>query len=789
MAALLDDAGVVLGWSAGAEQFLGYEAAAVVGHPGVGFLSFPCGFAGVARRCRVDGYWCGPLGLRHRDGHEISAEVAIEAFRGSADRVYWLVAAGGEERSPGPVRPEGSLLEEFLARSPVGMAILDRDLRYVWVNGALEHQAGAAREHRLGSRPGAGLPHGEARVERARLRGVLETGEPVTAHLYRGHLVADPGREHTFTASAFRLDGPGGQAAGLGYVVLDVTEQRRARHRLGVLNEASARIGSTLDVMRTAQELAEVAVPCLADFVMVDLLESVLRGEEPDPGDAAGSEALIRAGQQSVREGCPEAVVRVGEASRYHRDHPIVRSLKEGRTTLTPRFDARASSWVLKDPARGAKVRAFVLRSAMVVPVCARGVTLGVATFMRWQTADPFEHDDLLLAQEFVARAAVCLDNARRYTREHHTALRLQHSLLPHHLPNDATLEVASRYLPAPAMRGVGGDWFDVIPLPGARTALVVGAVVGHGIHAAAAMGRLRTAVDTLAALDLPPEELLAHLDDVVRHHAQHAPPSTGAAEGTSVGATCLYLVYDPTTGRCTMAAAGHPAPAITTPDGTLTFPDLPQSPALGLGTGPFEATDLLLPEGTLIALYTEGLIKDRDPRTCRTRLQAALAEPQRPLEDLSHDIIDTLLPTPQSDDAAFLLARTHMLHPHQIASWNIPADPAHVARARALTTRQLDIWGLRELCFSTELIVSELVTNAIRHAKAPIQLRLIHHHRLICEVSDASSSAPHLRHARTTDEGGRGLFLIAQLSQRWGTRHTTTGKTIWTEQELPPPA
>jgi anti-sigma regulatory factor (Ser/Thr protein kinase) len=121
------------------------------------------------------------------------------------------------------------------------------------------------------------------------------------------------------------------------------------------------------------------------------------------------------------------------------------------------------------------------------------------------------------------------------------------------------------------------------------------------------------------------------------------------------------------------------------------------------------------------------------------------------------------------------------------VVSWDLPTDPAAVSTARTLAVRQLTQWGLEELATATELIVSELVTNAIRHATGPIHLRLIRHQLLTCEVSDTSNSLPRLRHARTTDESGRGLFLIAQLSHRHGTRHTTDGKTVWAEQELTP--
>jgi sodium/proline symporter len=435
----------------------------------------------------------------------------------------------------------------------------------------------------------------------------------------------------------------------------------------------------------------------------------------------------------------------------------------------------------------------------MVVPVRARGVTLGVATFPRSQHSGPFETDDVRLAEEIVSRAAVCVDNARRFTRERAAARSMQRSLLPQTLSGGSALEVASWYLPADAPSGVGGDWFDVIPLSGARVALVVGDVVGHGMNAATTMGRLRTAVRTLANLDLPPDELLAHLDDLVIGiiGASDGNEPTEAGDETVaaafLGATCLYAVYDPVSRRCTLSRAGHLPPVVIGPDGGVDILDLPAGPPLGLGYLPFESVELELAEGSLIALYTDGLIEsfDRDIDLGLSRLGDALVAPGRALEEIGRKAVDALLTGPPADDAALLLARTRVLAPDQVVSWDLPSVPTAVAQARNRATRQLTEWGMDELAFTTELIVSELVTNAIRHAAGPVCLRLIRDRGLICEVSDASNTSPRLRHARTTDEGGRGLLIVAQLAQRWGTRYTTGGKSIWTEQVIPadPPA
>ncbi|CAM5395100.1 PAS domain S-box-containing protein OS=Streptomyces violarus OX=67380 GN=FHS41_000685 PE=4 SV=1 [Streptomyces violarus] len=451
--------------------------------------------------------------------------------------------------------------------------------------------------------------------------------------------------------------------------------------------------------------------------------------------------------------------------------------------------DTALTAWPHDDPVRAERIRAFGTHSVMTVPLVARGTTLGVVFFVRHRNPDTFRHDDLVLAGELAARAAVSIDNARRYTRERATAVTLQRSLLPQRLPRQAAVEVASRYLPAGGHAGVGGDWFDVIPLSGARVALVVGDVVGHGLHASATMGRLRTAVRTLADIDLPCDELLTHLDDLVARLSVEEEGEEGVEPFGDVGATCLYAVYDPVSRHCCFARAGHPAPAVVSPDGSVELTEIPAAPPLGVGSLPYEATEVVLPEGSLLVLYTNGLIEDRDrDRDLDAgvhRLRESLARPAPSLDALCDTVLADLLPQRPADDVALLVARTRALDASQVATWAVPDDPSAVAQTRKDVVAQLERWGLSDAVFVTELVVSELVTNAIRHAQPPIQLRLIHDNTLICEVSDGGNTAPHLRRARTYDEGGRGLLLVAQLTGRWGTRQGAWGKTIWAEQTI----
>ncbi|MEV7503665.1 SpoIIE family protein phosphatase [Streptomyces sp. NPDC093018] len=575
----------------------------------------------------------------------------------------------------------------------------------------------------------------------------------------------------------------GGAPGGTVVTLRDTTELQAlsgraevARERLKLLYDAGLGVGTSLDVRRTAEELARIAVPRFADYVTVDLDDGILHGEEPAPTAAT----LRRMAVHGIR----------GDHPLYEQDRlidfkpftPQARGYGSGQSELVSDL-AAATDWRAQDPQRTENILEYGIQSLISAPIRARGVVLGIANFYRAKR-DPFDEEDLTLADELVARAAVSVDNARRYAREHTLAVTLQRSLLPRALPEQSALDVAYRYLPAQS--GVSGDWFDVIPLPGSRVALVVGDVVGHGLHAAATMGRLRTAVHNFSTLDLPPDELLSHLDDLVGRIDQDE--GDGEDSDAIVGATCLYAIYDPITRRCAMARAGHLAPALVHPDGSVTYPELPGGPPLGLGGMPFQTAELELAEGTQLVLYTDGLIEDRtrDLDEGLELLRRALAgHPDRSPDASCGAVLEELLPEGPKDDVALLVARTRALTSDQVAEWDVPADPSAVAGLRRAVTERLEEWGLDEQAFGMELVLSELVTNAIRYGSEPIRLRLIRDRALICEVADGSNTSPHLRYAATTDEGGRGLFLVQQMTERWGTRYSPQGKVIWAEMAL----
>ncbi|MFD9408126.1 SpoIIE family protein phosphatase [Streptomyces sp. NPDC059989] len=575
---------------------------------------------------------------------------------------------------------------------------------------------------------------------------------------------------------------PRGRPEGAAITIRDSTDMQiltgraeTARRRLKLLYDAGGDIGTTLDVTRTAQELADVAVPRFADFVTVDLANPVLDGDEPGTGAE-----MRRTAVSGIRPDHP--LYPQDRLIEFKPSTPQARGFGTGEAELVPDL-ANAPGWHAQDPGRATAIVEYGIHSLIAAPLKARGVVLGVVNFWRSGKPEPFDEDDVSLAEELVARAAVAMDNARRYTREHTLAVTLQRSLLPRALPEQSAVDAAHAYLPAQS--GVGGDWFDVIPLPGGRVALVVGDVVGHGLHAAATMGRLRTAVHNFTSLDLPPDEILARLDDLVQRIDHDDGTDT---DGGVLGATCLYAVYDPVSRTCALSRAGHLPPLVVAPDGTTDFVDLPAGPPLGLGGMPFETAELILAEGSQLVLYTDGLVEQRtrDIGEGLELLRTALSHPGRDPQESCRAVLAAMLPNRPTDDVALLIARTRVLGPDRVAQWDVPFQPSGVGVVRNLAAAKLDEWGLEELAFTTELILSELITNAVRHGSAPVRVRLLHDHVLTCEVWDGSSTAPHLRYAATTDEGGRGLFLVAQLSEHWGTRYTPEGKVIWAEQVLP---
>ncbi|MFJ9745028.1 PAS sensor protein [Streptomyces sp. WAC 01325] len=557
-------------------------------------------------------------------------------------------------------------------------------------------------------------------------------------------------------------------------------EYAAVRERLEFLNEVSGRIGTSLDLSRTIVEVSRAVVPRFTDVAGTYLREQVVAGEGFPDGAPDTTTMWHRVAVEHTDEpGRWDDVVPVGEAMPFPAHTPFFQCMTSGEPVLVPRISeemghAIASQFEKRD------IRPLITgRSMLVVPLKARNVVLGFMILLRHPERVEFNDMDRVTGAELAARAGLVLDNARMYTYQESVAETLQDSMLPHIPPRLAGCDIATRYLPGTLLGRVGGDWFDSVKLPGARTALVVGDVMGHGLNSAAMMGQLRTAVQTMAALDLPPAQLLRNLDDLAQRL------------GDTYLATCLYAVYDPIASELHIANAGHIPPVLVrADDGRSELLDLPTGAPIGVGGVPFEAVRVRVRPGDRLVMCTDGLVEMRgeDIGVGLATLCESAAHPAASMDDACDTIIRALNTRGgRKDDVALLMARLNGIEPEDVASWRIGLDPEEVGRARDVVREQLHDWGLARLADTAELLVSELVTNAVRHSHGhPVELRLVRGDTLLCEVDDDDHELPTLLSAGPFDDAGRGLRVVSMLAREWGTSRTSAGKTVWFELTLP---
>ncbi|MFD5557760.1 SpoIIE family protein phosphatase [Streptomyces sp. NPDC127068] len=573
-----------------------------------------------------------------------------------------------------------------------------------------------------------------------------------------------------------------GAGAGAG-VQPGMTHMRRDGDRLRFVGAATRRIARGLDLDEIVMGLCRATVPTFSDAILVYLRDPLPVGDERPMGPV---------------------VLRLRRTDRI----PEERDTETGGSLPALQLDLDATGTTELCTVRPGGALAEVLRGVrpvfaedaldalpellgetrtvpggrhtILAPLRGRRRVIGAAIFLRRPDRVSFDSEDLLVAAQLATHSALGIDKAVLYGREAYIADELQRTMLPETLPRPTGVRLASRYLPAAETARVGGDWYDAIPLPGSRVALVVGDVMGHSMTSAAIMGQLRTTAQTLAGLDLPPQEVLHHLDE----QAQRL--------GHDRMATCLYAVYDPVSHRITIANAGHPPPVLLHLGGRAEVLRVPAGAPIGVGGVDFEAVELDAPAGATLLLYTDGLVESRlrdvvagiEQLRARLAATAQLTGPDHPppLEALCDEVLDMLGPGDRDDDIALLAARFDGIAPSDVAYWFLEPDEKAPSRARRLARVALARWGLEELSDSVELLVSEVVTNAVRYASRPVTLRLLRTDVLRCEVGDDVPQLPRLRQARATDEGGRGLYLVNKLARRWGATRLSTGKVVWFE-------
>ncbi|MFD0904349.1 SpoIIE family protein phosphatase [Actinomadura sediminis] len=581
------------------------------------------------------------------------------------------------------------------------------------------------------------------------------------------------------------LGGDAGTApAGLLYVQVALPPSERyqdpALMRRALLDDPLTRFGDTLDLDQSARKIVEVVVPHYCNAASVLVLESLVAADEVH--SESGSAVMRRIAVTSDDDNPAwTSAFPVGEVLVFPEGTPYHEVMDTARPVHRPHIDADAAGAIGRVWRRGPAGELLTDVSMVLLPLIANDTLLGFIACTRVPGFRKFDRYDVEIGMEFAAGAAIVLENARRYSRERATALALQRSLLPNRLSAPSSVEVRHRYLPGSKLVEVGGDWYESIALPGARVALIVGDVAGHGVRAAVTMGRLRTALHTLANLELPPADALHVMHELMIELGEQEPHF----------ATCVYAVYDATTGTIEIASAGHLPPLLAGPGGDNEYLRVPPAPPLGVAGGTaIESREFTVEDGSLFVIYTDGLVENRgrdiDDGLARLRTIFGPESVDRPMDDLAKATLAGVYADQHRDDIAVLIARLRRLPEDRRASWTLPADPAAVRRARGLVRTRLAEWGLEELEYTTQLLISELITNAYRYAHGPIELRLLLERTLVCEVLDRSAALPRLRRAEDDDENGRGLLVVSQLAHRWGSRRTAAGKVVWCDQVVP---
>jgi PAS domain S-box-containing protein len=820
----LDHGAHISSWSADAAAWFGYPAGEVLGRDGR-FL-----IAKDASNVLAEALAAAAAGENHHrvvtvklaDGTHRDSLLTCSPLHQPDGRAGLLCEVSDlAESHRGEVQT--AFMEALVQRSPFGLGILDNDLRYVLVNDALGDFNGISPEEHVGRRVGELVNSADAGEYEKHLRNVLETGEPLENVLISGRTRRRRDRDAVWSTTFFRLMSSEGRPLGLGGLVVDVTENQASlldaaavRQRLTLVNRASSKVGTTLSMPETARELTDFVVPEFADAAAVEIRTNLTEGSRlPLPDEPV---ATIRLAGHSVQDD-PATRLMFADPGTEH-IHPVGspthRSMTTGKPWHVKELDGRQTQ--LHDPAElAAGAGEFTENgpgSVIVVPLVARGGhCLGLVKFGRSPERQPLDEDDLRVAEELATRTALSLDNARMYDEERRIAVGLQRKMLPGEgdIPRRPGLEVAYSYWSTTRSANVGGDWFDVIPLSGHRVALVVGDMTGHDIHAAAAMGQMRTAMHTLAKLDLEPVDLLSRLEQVVE-----AGPTL-----TTQLATCVYAVFNTVTRECSIANAGHPPPVLCHGDGTTEM--VPVTPGVPLGVGlsgsEVSVVELTLPEDSTLVLYTDGLVERRDQDidegigALRTALSAAAtwtatpvppapaapasspASPTEPasrpaqappLQQLCDGIVAELAHPSGEDDLAVLMARTPATPEHRSARWHVPPAGESASSSRALVRETLREWNLEALQDTTELLMSELVTNAVRHSRGDIEIQMAKGGTLVVEVADDDERLPHRTPVTEDGEWGRGLTLVDEIAQKWGARSIASGKVVWFELALP---
>ncbi|MFF1293922.1 MULTISPECIES: SpoIIE family protein phosphatase [unclassified Streptomyces] len=548
---------------------------------------------------------------------------------------------------------EYRVLREIVEGGAAAVAVLDTRLRYVYVNPHMARIVGVPAEDQLGRTLAEVIP-GVERPEEVP-RAVLRDGRPRDV-LIAGDMGAGTSRTPREWHSTYhRLLNERGEIVGLVAIGVEITEPRRylnelerAHGRMAMLHAATLRIGTTLDLETTCQELVDFVVRDLADGASVELVVE----NEPVRSPRAPSAGVMRMRRAAV-SARPELAVRLGglagpdDVNDHGPTSPMRRCLERGRPFVTSLPTGVRPRGPYAE--RLARYRAAGIHSTLVVPLRTDSRSVGVLAMVRAGSSPAFTAEDAVVAQELAGRASHAMERAQRYAREHTMALELQRALLSEPTLPHPDLETASRYLPADDSAVVGGDWYDSLALPQGRNLLVIGDVMGHGVEAAVAMSHYRSMLRALASSGMPLHEMLAAADRMV------------AGSGFERVATCLLALGDPATDTVSYANAGHLPPLRILPDGRVELVPLPAGPPLGTGMGVYETVSRPGVPGGVLLLYTDGLVERRgeDIDVSLHRLTELRLPPGGGLDEILDGILAHAATGSAHDDIALLAART----------------------------------------------------------------------------------------------------------------------------------
>jgi PAS domain S-box-containing protein len=764
-------------WNREAEQLYGWPAEEVIGQTSTSVGVAPSNKEDadeIGRRILAGESWTGEFPVMTRSGTYKRMHFHAGPVRDEHGSVIGLVAVANDAAEMEDTAAQLSLFQSALGQSPVGVGMYDEECNYIRANDALLEIIGLPGEEVRGRRVRDVLGPILGEQVEAYLTRVFRTGKPVINHEVHGPTPLHPDEDRWYQVSYFRLTDTDGNVVGAASLVSDVDDQHRIRdrlheatERLALLAKISELLASSLNLDRTLAALARLVVPGFADHCIVDLI---------DDNDELRRRAVVHAPEIAPTPGEPWA--QPGEVVDYPDAHPVAQALASGRAVTLHAAptdsddDALAANKAAPEDARQVGVQ-----SAVAVPLVAHGQTIGVVSFASSASGRRYTLDDQRLAEEIAVRAAASIDNAQLFRREQQTALTLQRSLLPGALPETEDLAAAAAYFPAGDEGEVGGDWYDVIPLPSGRVAIVIGDVMGRGIRAAAMMGQLRAVVRGYAVQDLPPVDVVAYLDDLVRN----------LDEASIV--TCVYAVYDPLDRSACISNAGHLPPLLVNGAGATKILNDTTGIALGAGKAPFEQFEVELGDGDGLVLYTDGLVETRgtDIDDGIDALANAVSPLPDSLEEACARALSVRRPDAQDDDVAVLVVRARTRTHASIVEQEFTPSAETNSEMRALARSVMAEWGAPEETAQTvELVVSELVTNVIRYAASSFlerpRLRLARRREeVFVEVTDWNGTLPHRRHARPTDEVGRGLALVEAVGLRWGSRPIIGGgKAVW---------